>query len=179
MDTDYIELHDSAFNHNSTSKSALCIAHQRQLSDGHTNERYTVKIRSILGGVENIISHYQSTDNNMDLSQTQLDQIKCIRTQKSIDFIESYNLRPTLTFHRKETLIYQCFSASMSIQITNIISHPICMAALSIMAITLKIIQYIDLLSADSTLTDGIYHILFNNYYIYDYGITDSISKSV
>ena len=61
--------------------SNLFDIHQQQLLNNINNEQNTMELLKVLGGIDNVLTHYLSCNNNNLLNQSQLQQINSLHQQ--------------------------------------------------------------------------------------------------
>ena len=136
MDTDYVQL--THLNSGFVSRSDLFKIHQNLLSEGRSNELNTDQLVLALGGIDKILSKYLSIENNIDLSQKELNKIESIITNESTVSKDDNN-NAILIFDSGNTFIRYLFPSAIANKITKFVYHKITLYLLIIISLFLSI----------------------------------------
>ena len=121
MDSNYLEMKDLEEDTVLVSKSSLYKLHQDQLYNNQTNEMNINQLVSALGGIDNILSHYLSPKNDIQLSQTQLDSINnVINKQRQVTSLSCTHI---FSFNKTNTFLFRVFSSQVAHTLTKFIQH--------------------------------------------------------
>ena len=140
MSTEYVQLLDFDTQKGKTeiSKASLYNIHQIQLSNDQTNEPQIHQLVKILGGIDDILSHYLSPENNINLSQMQINQINQIISNPSNKSAEiGCGNNVILEFQSTNTFLHKLFNVQLATKIINYISNKFLVAVMSIISIIL------------------------------------------
>ena len=122
MDSNYVEMQDLEHDDDDlVSKSSLYNLHQQQLHQDLTNDINRDQIILALGGIDNILSHYLDPQNNIKLSQIQLNTINNIINKKQSAVPDS----SIFSFNKSNTILHQIFHSLTAQRISHIIQHKI------------------------------------------------------
>ena len=129
LETRYVELDALRATSDSIPKSKLYNKHQSQLSQGTTNEQNMKQLLEVFGGIDDILSHYLSPESNIDLSQTQLNQINAIISNglsmnNGVTDME-IPILSILSFSETNTLSYKILNPTNATKLANFIYHKI------------------------------------------------------
>ena len=123
MDSDYVEMKGFEDDSQLISKSLLYKLHHQQICNNQTNEINQNQLIVALGGIDNILSHYLSPENHIELSQTQLNSINNILNAPSSDMESNTSYSSILSFNKKDTMLHKILDPLSAQILTNFIQH--------------------------------------------------------
>ena len=141
MSAPYVELRDQVSASDGISKESLYNIHQSQLSNQQTNEAHTHQLVMVLGGIDNILSHYLAPESNIDLFQIQISQINDILANSNNHVAaaetDNENETKTLEFNSSNTFLHKFLRPESVQKMIHIVSSQLSIAIISMMTIML------------------------------------------
>ena len=144
MATDYIELVDTESHRNREpiriSKSSLYQQLKSNSSDIIVDQNSSQQLVLALGGMESILSHYLSPQNDINISQSQLEQIYAILSTDPKQDTLTQN-HQVITFSRTDIIIYKLLNPVSAKKLINFLYHPITISIVVILLVIARIMN--------------------------------------